>query len=150
MYFGAFLVLISLISCSGQNLLTAFTYMCFHSSLWENLKLPELLCKVSKQTKVRNRYNQVVPHRTQNTTWESDENTIKHHIQESKEVSPLPAGNHTAAMNPSADPEGGGGAGAPDPLGKARDIWVSIGNKQLDPPGKSWTPLENVGYPLEP
>ena len=34
----------------------------------------------------------------------------------------------------------GGGAGGPDPPGKAQVIWVSIGNKQLDPPGKSWTP----------
>ena len=56
------------------------------------------------------------------------------------------------------DPEGGGGgggAGGPDPPtppppGKSQVIWVSIGNKQLDPPGKSWTPLENVGPPLEP
>ena len=43
----------------------------------------------------------------------------------------------------SADPEGGGGTGGPDPPGKSQVIWVSIGNKQLDPqPGKSWTPLE--------
>ena len=43
------------------------------------------------------------------------------------------------------------GAGVPDPPGKSQVIWVSIGNKQLDPPpGKSWTPLENVGPPLEP
>ena len=40
-----------------------------------------------------------------------------------------------------ADPEGVGEAGGPDP-GKSQVIWVSIGNKQLDPPpsGKSWTP----------
>ena len=49
----------------------------------------------------------------------------------------------------------GGGAGVPDPPppGKTQVIWVSIGNKQLDPPpppGKSWIPLENVGPPLEP
>ena len=37
----------------------------------------------------------------------------------------------------SADPEGG--TGGPDPPGKSQVIWVSIGNKQLDPPGKSWT-----------
>ena len=37
---------------------------------------------VSKQeAKIRNRYNQV-PHLTQNTTWESDKITIKHHIQD--------------------------------------------------------------------
>ena len=50
---------------------------------------------------------------------------------------------------PSADPEGGG-QGVRTPPGKSQVIWVSIGNKQLDPPGKSWTPLENVGPTLEP
>ena len=48
---------------------------------------------------------------------------------------------------------GGGGGRGPEPPGKSKVIWVSILNKQLDPPpptGKSWTPLENVGYPLEP
>ena len=35
-----------------------------------------------------------------------------------------------------------GGTGGPDPPGKSQVIWVSIRNKQLDPPpGKSWTPL---------
>ena len=52
----------------------------------------------------------------------------------------------------SADPEGRGTVG-PDPPGKSQVIWVSIGNKQLDPP--PWKkldppPLENVGPPLEP
>ena len=45
--------------------------------------------------------------------------------------------------NTSADPEVG--TGGPDPPGKSQVIWVSIGNKQLDPPpppGKCWTPLE--------
>ena len=46
---------------------------------------------------------------------------------------------------------GTGGPGGPDPPGKSQVIWVSIGNKELDPPppppppplpGKSWTPLE--------
>ena len=54
----------------------------------------------------------------------------------------------------SADPEGGGGGGGGqgvrNPPGKSQVIWVSIGNNQLDSPGKSWTPLENVGPPLEP
>ena len=36
---------------------------------------------------------------TQDTTWEGDINTRKHHIQESQEVSPSPAGDHKAAMN---------------------------------------------------
>ena len=34
----------------------------------------------------------------------------------------------------------GMGIGGPDPPEKSQDILVSIGNKQLDPPGKSWTP----------
>ena len=43
------------------------------------------------------------------------------------------------------------GAGGPDPPGKLQVIWVSIGNKQLDPPWKKLDPpLENVGPPLEP
>ena len=53
----------------------------------------------------------------------------------------------------SADPEGrgGGGAGGPDPPEKSQVIWVSIGNKQLDPPWKKLgPPLENFGPPLEP
>ena len=37
-----------------------------------------------------------------------------------------------------------GGQGVRTPPGKSQDIWVSIGNKQLDPhphpPGKCWTP----------
>ena len=49
---------------------------------------------VTKKAKIKNRYNQV-PHLTKDTTWESDKNTKKYHIQESQEVSPFPAGNHT-------------------------------------------------------
>ena len=52
--------------------------------------------KVRKKAKNRIRYNQA-PHL--NTTWESDQNTIKHHIQESEEVSPFQGGNHMAAIN---------------------------------------------------
>ena len=40
----------------------------------------------------------------------------------------------------SADPEGGGGAGGPDPPGKSQVIWVSLGNKQLDHPWKKLDP----------
>ena len=39
------------------------------------------------------------PHLTQDITWESDKNTIRHHIQESQDISPFPAGDHKAAMN---------------------------------------------------
>ena len=45
--------------------------------------------EVRKKTKTSNRYNQV-PHLTQDTIWESDKNTRKHHIQESQEVNPFP------------------------------------------------------------
>ena len=44
-----------------------------------------------------NRYNQV-PHLTQDTTYESDKITIKHHKQEPR-GQPFPAGEHKAAMN---------------------------------------------------
>ena len=54
--------------------------------------------KIRKETKIRNRYNQV-PHLTQDTTWESDKNTIKHHTQESQEIRHFPAGDNKAAMN---------------------------------------------------
>ena len=56
------------------------------------------IAKVSKKTKDRNRYNQVL-HLTQDTTGESEKNTRKHHKQESQEVSPFPADDHKAAMN---------------------------------------------------
>ena len=46
--------------------------------------------KVGKKAKIRNRYSRV-PHLTQDTTWKSDKNTRKHHIQEGQEVSPFPA-----------------------------------------------------------
>ena len=32
-------------------------------------------------------------------TWESEKNTMKHHIQESQDTSHLPAGDHKATMN---------------------------------------------------
>ena len=44
-----------------------------------------------------NQYNQA-PNLVQDITWESDKNTIKHHIQESQEISPFPVGDHKAAM----------------------------------------------------
>ena len=57
-----------------------------------------LLFYVSKETKIRNWYNQA-PHVNKDTTRENDITTIKHHTQESQEVSPFPAGNNKAAMN---------------------------------------------------
>ena len=55
------------------------------------------LDKVRKTAKIRRRYNQV-PHLTQDTTWESNKNTINI-TNKSKEASPFPAGDHKAAMN---------------------------------------------------
>ena len=54
--------------------------------------------EVRKNAKIRNPYNQI-PHLTQDTIWESDENTRKYHKLESQEVSPFPAGDHKAARN---------------------------------------------------
>ena len=53
--------------------------------------------KVRKTAKIRKRYNQV-PHLTQDTTWESNKNTINI-TNKSQEASPFPAGDHKAAMN---------------------------------------------------
>ena len=45
---------------------------------------------------------------------------------------------------------GGGGQGVRTPPGKSQVIWVSMGNKQLDPPGKSWTPPPPPWKMLDP
>ena len=48
------------------------------------------------------------------------------------------------------DPEGGDRGSGPPP-GKSQVIWVSIGNKQMDPhPEKSLIPPEECLSPLEP
>ena len=54
--------------------------------------------KIRKQVKIKNQYNQI-PHLTQDIIWESDTNTIKHHIHDSQEFSPFLAGDHKAAWN---------------------------------------------------
>ena len=56
---------------------------------------PLLISQNKKEVKIWNLYNQA-PHQTQDTMYESDKNTIKHHKQESQEVSPFPAGDHKA------------------------------------------------------
>ena len=48
--------------------------------------------------KAWNLYHQV-PHLTQDTTYESDKTTIKHHTQDRQEASHFPAGAYEAAMN---------------------------------------------------
>ena len=55
------------------------------------------LLNVRKKAKIKNQYNQV-PHLTQDTTWEIEKNTRKHHLQVSQDVSPFPAGEYRAAM----------------------------------------------------
>ena len=57
----------------------------------------KIIHKVRKKAKIRNLYNQI-PHLIQDAITESAKN-IKHHIQESQEVSPFPAGDLKAAMN---------------------------------------------------
>ena len=54
--------------------------------------------EVGKKAKIWNWYNEV-PNLTQDTIWESDKNTRKHHTQGSQEVSPFQAGNHKAVRN---------------------------------------------------
>ena len=73
------------------NLLCTFFQFCFFLIVSNGYK-------VRKNAKIRNLYNQV-PHLTQDTTWESDKNTRKHHTQESQGVSSFPAGGNKAAMN---------------------------------------------------
>ena len=51
-----------------------------------------------KDGKDRNRYNQA-SHLTRDTTLESNKTTIKHHTQESQDVSPFPASDHKATTN---------------------------------------------------
>ena len=53
---------------------------------------------VRKKVMTRNLYNQV-PRLTQDTVWESDTNTRKHHIHESHEISAFLTGVHKAARN---------------------------------------------------
>ena len=40
-----------------------------------------------------------------------------------------------------------GGTGGQDPPGKSQVIWVSIGNKQLDPPPPPWKKLDSPPPP---
>ena len=54
--------------------------------------------EVRKKATLWNWYN-LAQHLTKDTTWESDKNTTKHHIQGSQEVRPFPACDLKAAMN---------------------------------------------------
>ena len=66
-------------------------------SIIYDVKKTASLYKVRKEAKIKKRYNQV-PHLTQDTTWESNKNTINI-TNKSQEVSPFPAGDYNAAMN---------------------------------------------------
>ena len=60
----------------------------------------ETIINVRKKAKFRNLHvNKQVPHLTQDTIWERDKHTRKHHIQKSQEVSHFQAGEHNAAKN---------------------------------------------------
>ena len=53
--------------------------------------------KVRKRAKIRNRYNQV-PHLTKNTNGKVTDSQLDN-TNECQEVSPFPAGDHTASIN---------------------------------------------------
>ena len=57
----------------------------------------QVQCKVSKDAKIRNRYNQV-PHLTQDTNGKVT-NSQLYTTNKSQEVSPFPAGDHKAQIN---------------------------------------------------
>ena len=76
--------------------LTLFHSDC-HASHLEFLQTT-LPPKVRKKAKIWNRYNQA-PHLTQDTVLKSGKYTRKHHINESPEASPFPAGDHKAARH---------------------------------------------------
>ena len=59
---------------------------------------PDEIIKVKKKAYIKNRYNQVLTP-AQDTIWENDKNTRKHHTQESQEVSPFQAGEHKAVKS---------------------------------------------------
>ena len=67
-----------------------FQIMCFYSR-------SVMLFKVSKDSKIMNRYNQV-PHLTQDTNGKVTNSQLDT-TNESQEVSPFPAGYHKAQIN---------------------------------------------------
>ena len=69
----------------------------FSHWLYMHVRKALKITKVRKLAKIRKRYNQV-PHLTQDTTLESNNNTINI-TNKSQEVSPFPAGDHKAAIN---------------------------------------------------
>ena len=70
--------------------------ICFQA-LFRPLQYPVSILKVSKGANIRNRYNQV-PHLTQDTNGKVTNSQLDT-TNESKEVSPFPAGDHKAHIN---------------------------------------------------
>ena len=110
-YFMSYLVLQPSLWGNGSwlldfNCLLAFMWLlliCISFSGLQCVTFPNVLTyffifKIRKKAKIRNQYNQT-PRLTQDTICVCDKYTIKHHIQESQDVSPFPAGDHKAAMN---------------------------------------------------
>ena len=90
------IMLLVFVICNIYCLLNTVYFMpnlCFKLCIMRCLNL----FKVRKTAKIRKRYNQV-PHLTQDTTWESNKNTINI-TNKSQEASPFSAGDHKAAMN---------------------------------------------------
>ena len=69
----------------------------FQNKTFINSCIPNLLNKVSKGVKIRNRYNQV-PHLTKDSNGKVTNSQLDT-TNESKEVSPFPAGDHKAHIN---------------------------------------------------
>ena len=65
------------------------------------IKLHQYVSLLKEKKKQRSEIDTIKYHirDTQDTTWESDKNTRKHHTQENQEVSPFQAGDHKAARN---------------------------------------------------
>ena len=65
-----------------------------HNHLHFNIKLN---IKERNKATIGNRYNQA-PHLTKDINWQSYKYTVKHHTQESQEISHFPAGDHMATV----------------------------------------------------
>ena len=67
-----------------------------YSSTFQSCANPGVLCGLFHKSKEEGKDQDLIQSSTTpdtGTTWESEKNTRKHHIQESQEASPFPAGN---------------------------------------------------------
>ena len=81
----------------NKNIVSGLVKSVFFGSFFFYSFISFMVTKVSKGAKIRNRYNQV-PHLTQDTNGKVT-NSQSDTTNESQEVSPLPAGDHTAQIN---------------------------------------------------